>query len=227
MHNGRIYYEAKRHRPSFLIMPEPTQTISELEEIIQSYTTIFLVFDMVFFAMLIAGVLLLIRFAKSKKKLKESNEYLLFTIEGQEEERSRIARELHDTVAQNLRYCKSLCEKDGAKKNIGQIAEYVSKSLLQVRAMSYNLSPPDITKNDFLLCVKNLCEEFAENYGANIRLSILEITDASFLKKEEILNLYRILQESINNAVKHAEAGEIVLLIRNQNENEEKGLYRT
>ena len=64
-----------------------------------------------FFAFLITGVILLIHFAKSRKKLKESKEYLLFTIQGQEEERGRIVRELHDTVAQNLRYCKALCEK--------------------------------------------------------------------------------------------------------------------
>ena len=49
--------------------------------------------------------------------------------------------------------------------------------------MSYNLAPPDITKNDFLLLVKNLCEEFTENYDATLRLSILENTDASFLSK--------------------------------------------
>lgn len=206
-------------------MPETAQNIEELEEILHGYTTIFLVFDVVFFAMLFAGVLLVIHFIKSKKKLKESNEYLLFTIEGQEEERGRIARELHDTVAQNLRYCKGLCEKSDAKENLGQISDYLSKSLLQVRSMSYNLAPPDITKNDFLLCLKNLCEEFLENSKTNLRLSILENTDASFLKKEEILNLYRIVQESISNIEKHAQASEIVILIRNQNESEEKGLY--
>ena len=122
-------------------MPQPTQSVVELEEILHNYTTIFLVFDAVFFAMLSADVLLLIRFAKSKKRLQESNEYLMFTIQGQEEERGRIARELHDTVAQNLRYCKSLCEKADASENISQIEDFLSKSLLQVRSMSYNLAP--------------------------------------------------------------------------------------
>ena len=65
------------------------QYISELEEILHSYTTIFLVFDIVFFVMLLTGMILFIHFTKSKKKLKESNEYLLFTIQGLEEERGR------------------------------------------------------------------------------------------------------------------------------------------
>ena len=56
-------------------MPEPTQSVVELEEILHSYTTIFLVFDAVFFAMLLAGVILLIRFAKSKKRLQESKSF--------------------------------------------------------------------------------------------------------------------------------------------------------
>lgn len=207
-------------------MPEPATTVLELEEIIQRYTTYFIFFDIVFFVFLIAGVILLIHFVKSKKKLNESNEYLLFTIQGQEEERGRIARELHDTVAQNLRYCKALCEKPEAAKNLSQIANYLSKSLSEVRSMSYNLAPPDITKNDFLLCVNNLCEEFAENYDTVLRLSILENTDASFLSRNEILNLYRIVQEAMTNITKHAQASEIVILIRNENsEEEEKGLY--
>lgn len=64
-------------------MPEPASTVLELEEIISRYTTYFIFFDIVFFALLIAGVILLIHFAKSKKKLKESNDYLMFTIQGQ------------------------------------------------------------------------------------------------------------------------------------------------
>ncbi len=206
-------------------MPESETTILELEAIIQRYTTYFLLFDIVFAIFLLGGVILLIHFAKSRKKLKESKEYLLFTIQGQEEERGRIARELHDTVAQNLRYCKSLCETAEAAKNLPQIAAFLSKSLVEVRSMSYNLAPPDITKNDFLLCVKNLCQEFSENSKIDLRLSILENTDASFLTKDEILNLYRIVQEALTNVLKHAEATEIVILVRNAKGEEENGLY--
>ena len=61
-------------------MPEPASTVLELEEIISRYTTYFIFFDIVFFAFLITGVILLFHFAKSKKKMKESNEYLMFTI---------------------------------------------------------------------------------------------------------------------------------------------------
>ena len=89
-----------------------TQTVEELERIIENYITFFIVFDILFFVMVFISVLLLIRFFKSKKSLKNSNEYLVYTIRGQEEERAKIARELHDTVAQDLRYCKNLLEKD-------------------------------------------------------------------------------------------------------------------
>lgn len=206
-------------------MPQPTQDVSELELIIQNYTTYFIVFDIVFFVMLVAGVIFMIHFIKFRKKLKESSEYLHYTIAGQEEERERIARELHDTVAQNLRYCKSLCEKSDGQENLPKIAEILSKSLGDVRTMSYNLSPPDITKDDFLSCIKNLCQEFGTKEGPSFRLSILENTDASFLSKNEILNLYRIVQEALTNVIKHAQASEIVILIRNANGDEEKGLY--
>lgn len=206
-------------------MPQPTQDISELELIIQNYTTYFIVFDVVFFVMLVAGVIFLIHFIKSRKKLKESTEYLHYTIQGQEEERERIARELHDTVAQNLRYCKSLCEKSDGQENLPKIAEILSKSLSEVRTLSYNLSPPDITKVDFISCIKNLCQEFSEVPGLSFRLSILENTNAAFLTKDEILNLYRIIQEVLTNIVKHAKADEVVMMIRNENNGEEKGLY--
>lgn len=201
------------------------EKIAELESIIQNYTIFFLIFDIVFFALMIFGVVLAIRFIKSRKHLKDSNEFLLYTIHGQEEERERIARELHDTIAQNLRYCKSLCEENSSSLDFIKLSEVLSKSLVEVRAMSYNLSPPDITKNDFLFCIQNLCEEFNEVRNFSIRLSIIEKTDASFLSKDEILNLYRIVQEALTNIIKHAKAEEAVIMIRNNNEEEVEGLY--
>lgn len=201
------------------------EKIAELESIIQNYTVFFLIFDIVFFALLVFGIVLAIRFIKSRKHLKDSNEFLLYTIHGQEEERERIARELHDTIAQNLRYCKSLCEENSPAEKMKKLSDVLSKSLAEVRAMSYNLSPPDITKDDFLFCIQNLCEEFSEVRNFSIRLSIIENTDASFLTKDEILNLYRIVQEALTNIIKHAKAEEAVIMIRSNNVGEGEGLY--
>lgn len=206
-------------------MPQPTNDVLELEKIVHTYTTYFIIFDIVFILMILGCLLLLIRFLKAQKQLKDSNEYLRYIIQGQEEERGRIARELHDTVAQNLRYCKSLCEKDQSSENLEKLVEVLSKSLSEVRAMSYHLSPPDITKNDFLLCVRNLCEELVEVTDFDIRLSIIEGTDASFLNENEIGNLYRIIQEAVTNSIKHSQGEEVVILVRNQHGEEEQGLY--
>lgn len=202
-----------------------TQTIEELEHIIQNYITVFIVFDILFFVMIFVCVLILIRFLKSKKNLRDSNEYLLYTIHGQEEERSRIARELHDTVAQDLRYCRNLLEKKDGAANLPQAVEILDKSLSQVRLISYNLSPADITKKDLKANLVNLCTSLAENCEVKFRLSMPDETDTSFLDENDILNLYRVVQESFTNIIKHAQAEEAVILIRNASDNEEKGLY--
>ena len=173
-----------------------TQTVEELERIIENYITFFIVFDILFFVMVFISVLLLIRFFKSKKSLKDSNEYLVYTIRGQEEERARIARELHDTIAQDLRYCRNLLEKDEAAANISEAVQILEKSLSQVRLISYNLSPADITKKDLKANLVNLCASISQTCSVKFRLSMPDDTDTSFLDENDILNIYRIAQES-------------------------------
>jgi len=202
-----------------------TQTIEELERAVENYITFFIVFDILFFVMIFVSVMLLIRFLKSKKSLSDSNEYLLYTIHGQEEERSRIARELHDTVAQDLRYCRNLLQKNDAVANISEAVQILEKSLSQVRLISYNLSPADITKKDLKANLVNLCASMSQTCNVKFRLSMPDDTDTSFLDENDILNLYRIAQESFTNIIKHAGADEAVILIRNATENEESGLY--
>ena len=165
---------------------------------------------------------------KSRRKLRSSNRYLRFTIKGQEEERARIARELHDTVAQDLRYCRNLSEKIDDKNDpmLGKkLSHMLEKSLSYVRSMSYNLAPPDVIRNDIAANVMNLAQNFKELADVEIRFTMPEKLDTDFLSEEENLNLYRIIQESLMNIRKHAEASEVTVLLRNANGDEPEGLY--
>lgn len=63
--------------------------VMELEKILKNYTNYFIIFDIVFFLMLFICIILLINFLKSKKNLQDTDEYIRFVIQGQEEERER------------------------------------------------------------------------------------------------------------------------------------------
>ncbi|MBB5227228.1 sensor histidine kinase [Treponema ruminis] len=199
--------------------------LQRLYGIIHSYTVFFIIFDIVFFVIVLGGVGLLIRYLKSQKKLRSSGTYLRYIIRGQEEERSRVARELHDTVAQDLRYCRSLVEKIDDNDLRENLSKLLDKSVHEVRSMSYNLSPPDVTKNDLSANIMNLCQNFTEQSQVEFRMVTPGKTDTSFLSKEENFNIYRIVQESLNNILKHARAEEVTVLLRNEIGDEEKGLY--
>ena len=203
----------------------PEEEIKVLESIIHNYTLFFLIFDVLFFVLLTAGIILAIKFIKDRKNLHESDEYISYTIHGQEEERSRIARELHDTIAQDLRYCKILSEKKNAEQNLPQISAILEKAIQEVRSMSYNLAPPEITQNNLAANLMNLCAEATEKCGIEIRFTVLNGTDSSFLTADENLNLYRIVQEALNNILKHSQATEATVMLRGETENEERGLY--
>lgn len=202
--------------------------IEKLQGIVHQYTTFFVVFDIVFFITIILIILFAIQVLKSRKKLKSSSRYLRFTIKGQEEERARIARELHDTVAQDLRYCRNLSEKieDVNDPKLGKkLSKMLEQSLSYVRSMSYNLAPPDVIRNDIAANVMNLSQNFKEHAGVEIRYTVPEKLDTDFLSEEENLNLYRIVQEALMNIRKHAEATEVTVLLRNANGNEPEGIY--
>ena len=201
------------------------EQIEYLYGIIHSYTIFFLVFDLVFFVAVVGGILLLINFLKSRHRLRTSGSYIRYSILGQEEERARIARELHDTVAQDLRYCRSLSEKIPDPELKHELSAILDKSISEVRSMSYNLAPPDITRNDLHSNLINLCNSFNEFCDIELRLTVPDGFRSDFLNEEENLNLYRIVQESLNNIVKHSGAEEATILLRNEIGTEEKGLY--
>lgn len=209
--------------------------IESLDLIIRRYVSFFIIFDLFAFLIVVFTVVLAIRYLKSSRKLENTNRYLSLTIKGQEEERSRIAQELHDTVAQDLRYAlkllKGKSESENAHRN--ESVNVIEKSLVQLRFLSENLVPPDITKNDLCINILNLCQslkcrsaEISEKEAAlDIRFVKSENVDTSFLTEDENLNLFRIVQESLVNVLKHSSASEATVLVRNEAGNERKGVY--
>lgn len=206
-------------------MEDAATKIEELNGIIHNYTIFFLVFDVVFFVGVVVVVFLLIQYLKSKNSLRTSGTYLRYLIRGQEEERARIARELHDTIAQDLRYCSSLAEKIVDSKLQKEISWLLRKSVSDVRSMSYNLAPPDVTKTNLAANIMNLCQNFQEHSDIEFRMVAPDDVNTDFLSEEEDFNLYRIVQESLNNILRHARAREATVLLRNEIDTEEKGLY--
>jgi len=144
-------------------------------------------------------------------KLEQENKELAII-----EERNRIARELHDSVSQNLfginlnlNTLNYLLDHDIEKSQemIKQLQEMVQEVQTEMRLMIYGLKPLDLTEREFLEAIENLISLFKRRYNLTISFSVIGDTD--FINNKVQLTLYRVLQESLNNIVKHAQAEKI------------------
>ncbi len=163
----------------------------------------------------------IIGFALDISDFKNAEE-LIFSLnkrltEAEEIERLRISRYLHDTVAQNLSRALIDCnifldEYAGASSEILSRFEALSRilreSVAQIRRLSYDLRPPHFEKMGISNAVYSFCEEFKTREGIEVDFlsAGMEEMDADFNLQ---INLYRIVQEALNNVRKHAGAGRV------------------
>jgi signal transduction histidine kinase/ligand-binding sensor domain-containing protein len=139
-------------------------------------------------------------------------------IDLQENERKRIAGELHDGLSQNLviiknRAMMSLADRDNvghAFDQIEEIAEAASESLTEVREIAANLRPFQIDRLGITKAIEALVRK-TRTPQLNIVASLDSID--GLLTGEMEINLYRILQESLNNVIKHSGATEASVTI--------------
>ncbi|WP_308006417.1 ATP-binding protein, partial [uncultured Chryseobacterium sp.] len=137
-------------------------------------------------------------------------------IKGQDIERNRIAKDLHDGVAGDLAGIKLLLAKENAdlnNKNLDKIQDNISNLFQEIREISHNLSINNLRdKNlkDLLLDLKTIYEQRNE-FGFYLYIYPENaLDDLSEIKK---INLYRILQELLNNISRHAKATEVELSV--------------
>jgi signal transduction histidine kinase/ligand-binding sensor domain-containing protein len=135
-----------------------------------------------------------------------------------ETERKRIASELHDGLGQNLliiaNRAKLGLKKDDPsliKKEFENISETALESIDDVRKIAYNLHPLQLEEFGISKALESMLKRIASLINIKLNYTIDNIDD--LIPSERCIHLYRIIQETINNALKHSDAGEIEVFV--------------
>ncbi|UCE54436.1 MAG: PAS domain-containing protein [Desulfobacterales bacterium] len=137
-------------------------------------------------------------------------------IQSQESERQMISRELHDRVTQDLSSIKigidtlvdrEPCLSAEVRKNVLEYSQILQKAIGSVRDLSYDLHPPGLDDMGLVHALFMYCDEFAEKSGVKVNFEPVGMSNF-FLDSDTELNLYRLVQEGLNNIRKHAHAGQ-------------------
>jgi PAS domain S-box-containing protein len=133
------------------------------------------------------------------------------TIDGQENERRSIGEELHDNIGQQLTtiklfldYAKTTAEGETSEM-VNMALKGVSDVINEVRAMSRSLVPYTLKDLGLIESINELCESLMRARTLNIEFEYIDFSE-DYLPENQKLGLFRIVQEQLNNIVKHAAA---------------------
>lgn len=126
------------------------------------------------------------------------------------EERTRLAREMHDGVAQNLAYlliqvdrCLNMVEEGGKlEKQLEQISALLKQNIEEIRRNIFDLRPVELEGKSIFEVMKNFVSEFGRRW--KLKTTCLVEGDYVEVSPEVESSLYRILQETLSNARQHA-----------------------
>jgi len=143
-------------------------------------------------------------------------------IESQESERKRIASELHDGLGHDLLVVKNSAllgltmAEDGSpeKEQFDEISEQTSRALAGMREIAQDLRPLHLDRLGLRDALEFTVERISNS--SNIRFSTEIDPTKGLFSKEAELNLYRIVEESINNIIKHSGATEARVVLKHE-----------
>ena len=171
-------------------------------------------------------------YEKKRNEAKQMGIYSRFMIDGIETERSRISKEIHDTVLQDIKalsFKYELIDSADVQNNESLKDELISQTnscISQLRAICNNLTPIELSGNNkdingFILAIHNLIDQFTAKSGIECILKMQDKLDISSLSMKQTINIFRIIQEALNNIEKHAKASIvsiIITIIQNNNQ---------
>jgi signal transduction histidine kinase len=174
-------------------------------------------------AILIIAITLLTLFQKKKHRfiLREKEQQKLFEdtlassqIEIRESALQNIAWELHDNVGQMLSLSRlelnillSSCNIENNKKKVKEISQLIGSSLDDIRSLSKTLNPDVIDNMGFIQSIQNDIDRFNRLQFIEAKLTVHG--DEYDIHQQDVIILFRILQEFFSNTIKHAQATKI------------------
>jgi signal transduction histidine kinase len=142
-------------------------------------------------------------------------------LSAQEDERGRLALELHDDLGQSLAVLKMQLraiqrkappESSEVRENLENSLNFINEIIERIRRLSRNLRPTVLEELGLTPAVQHLFEEFCQEIQV-----ILDLDDTKdLLSLEAQLNIYRIFQESFSNITKYAQASRVSVSIKKQ-----------
>ncbi len=153
----------------------------------------------------------------------ESEQKKMFTeqlLVSQENERKRIASEIHDGLGQQILVIKNRAElarkqvkdSDEIGEQLDEIMYSATRSIEDVRNLSHALRPIHLEKFGLTDAISDLCNQLQQSSSMEWSYHIDDINE--LIPKDKQINFYRVVQEAINNILKHSLASEASVIVR-------------
>jgi PAS domain S-box-containing protein len=146
----------------------------------------------------------------------------------QEEERARVSRELHDELGQILTAVHFELDMLGAKVpaadedaaiGLRQADAMVKDGMVELRRICRGLRPPMLDDLGLASAVKSLVQDFEDRIGLTVTLEVgIEEDEGEGIRSEVAVCVFRVLQESLNNVARHAEAKQVEISLIGKDE---------
>lgn len=148
-------------------------------------------------------------------ELDNQKELLRTTIQAEESERKRIANDLHDSIGSLLSTTRLMInqlnqssEPQGYQELKTEATGLIDETIATIRTITRNLSPPSLEQLGLIAAIEELCRRIRDLGGVHITFSY----DQNIrIEPHQEVALFRVIQELINNTLKHAEATEIYI----------------
>lgn len=197
-----------------------TRLETENRELEKSQQTFFNYYMWLTATMLTGAIILILLNAREGRRkdriIYNSEQFLRHSMLVQEAERKRISLDLHDSVAQGLRYVSLLAENLSDKDAAQKIIAVQNENIESIRRLCYNLTPPAITEDNLIPSLVLLGQKIFDTGSSDFQFRVACEPAVSFKRWDEnaLMNLYRIVQEALQNIQKHAQAGEATVFFK-------------
>ncbi|MBC7828843.1 MAG: PAS domain-containing protein [Chitinophagaceae bacterium] len=155
------------------------------------------------------------------QKVKHTHEMTQSIINAHEAERKKLAEELHDNVNQLLGVVKLYVEHarvdpPGKNEVLKKSSEYLDLVIREIRQLSKTLTPPTLSLNGLVASITDMITSIEQARNIVIELDATGFEE-KLLSSSKQLMTYRIIQEQLNNVLKHSEADQVSIALRQSN----------